>query len=187
MASYEALTFSPSVFHEKVLAMCDRALEDAVLVILGNEYFYNGTIQMLSDYEGFDGYAEVTAGDLKAWIVEYGQGAKAEFWRNPYWEDYVRNSGLTNRWRLTDPRVRNRGAGSRQTVNFDENSIRTFTGKNPEGRLLDEETQDEYSVEAEPFLQELLQEAYQAFEGSLSSQMQSFDISSCFVKSQINV
>lgn len=186
MASYETLTFSQSVFQDKMLAICDRALEDAVLVILGNEYFYNGTIKILSDYEGFDGYAEVTAGDLKAWIVEYGQGEAADTTRNPYWGDYVR-SGYTHRDRQSGTVLR-RGAGSYESINFEKNKIQTHTsGSEPSGTPVSATLQKALSREPEPFLQELLQEAYAAFDSSFDAQMQTFDISSCFVKSQINV
>ena len=186
MASYEALTFSPSVFQDKMLAMCDKALLEAVGAIMSNEYFYNGTLRVVNDYEGFDGHVTVTAGDLKAWIVEYGQGEAADTVRNPYWKDYVQ-SGYTHRSRQNGTVLR-RGAGSYESINFEKNTIvQHDSGSEPSGTPVSNALQRALSREPKPFLQELLQEAFRAFESSFNSQLQSFDISSCFVKSQINV
>lgn len=188
MASYTRIVFSQEVFNSEMRKICDEALNDAVKVIQGNEWF-RSAIPSYIEKDGFDSYAQLEADDLKAWIVEYGQGASAEFWRNPYWEDYVRNSGLTNRWRLTDPRIRNRGysATGHKTVNFDNNTIDTIRGADPEGRLLDDDDQDAYSVEAEPFLQDLLEDALQVFISSFNSRIQSFNYYNCFISTTEHV
>lgn len=187
MASYEALVFSERELFYKVLEMCDAALDDAIDVILSNEYFRNGMITVVPK-DGYEMYKEVEASDLKAWVVEYGQGAEAEFWRNPYWQEYV-NSGLTSRYRLTDARIRQRGykRQGNPTVIFEENRVGSITGGNPEGRLLDDESQEAYSVKAEPFLEDLLHEAYIAFSDSFYARTSNFDITTCFVKSRFNV
>lgn len=176
------LVFSQEVLKDEMYKLYDEALEEAVSVIQGNEWF-KGTTPTKKDMEGYDSYTEVEANNYKAWIIEYGQGKDAEFWRNPYWEEYVRRSGLTNRWRLTDPRIRQRGfsAIGHETVNFDENRIQTIHGGNPEGRLLDDDDQEAYAYEAEPFLQDLMEKARQTFIQSVNTKLESFDLGTCFI------
>lgn len=182
MASYTRIVFSQEVFNNEMRKLCDEALNDAIKVVQGNEWFRGSTAEYI-EKENFDSYAQLEANHLKAWIVEYGMGKDAEFWRNPYWEDYVRNSGLTNYWRLTDPRIRNRGRSpnGNETINFDKNEKETISGADPAGRLLDDDEQEAYSFEAEPFLQELLEAALQEFISSFNYKMQSFDCANCFI------
>lgn len=186
MASYESLTFQPSLFREKIISMCDDALNDAVGVIMRNEYFANGVKTALAEYEGMDGYIEVTASDLKAWIVEYGQGEAADTERNPYWDSYVK-SGYTSPSR-TNGTVLRRGAGTYESIDFEHNKIRQHTsGSEPSGEPLSSKEQKALSREPHPFLENLFEEAYDQFVISLESRLSTFDISSCFYKSINNI
>lgn len=181
MASYESITFQPSLFKEKMLVICDDALDEAVDVIRGNEYFANGEITYLPEHNEFDGYVEISASDLKAWLVEYGTG---EFMRkdNPYLDEYKRSPYYFNLRRYRNDDIVFRGKQKYTQLDYESGSGEvTREGSNPAGKVINKGTP------AQPFLQQLIEEAYKAFENSLYTKLSTFDISSCFYKSTNNI
>lgn len=179
MASYDMLVFSQEVFKDEIFKIYDEALNEAVKVIQSNEWF-RGTIPVQKDVEGYDSYTEVVANDLKAWIVEYGQGEEAEYERNPYWEEYV-NSGYTSEYR-NNGTVLKRGAKPYKSIDFEHNRIIEHDhGSMPEGTRVSNALQRRLAIEPHPFLQKLLASAYESFNRSVEEQMATFDISKCFI------
>lgn len=189
MVSYDLLVFSQDLFKDKVINIYDKALDKAVEVIKSNEYFANGTvniIEIFSTSSGYDKYVEVTATDIKAWIVEYGQGKAADTTRNPYWEEYV-ESGLTSPDR-TDGTVLRRGADPYESIDFKKGKLREHArGSEPAGTSVSNRLQNELSIAPTPFLQSLLEQAYKVFQKNVDSAMSNFDISTCYITSQINL
>ena len=185
MAYYEVFSFSEQEFHEQMLAICDMALDEAVNTILANEYFKGGLVVSMP-MENYTSFREITATDLKAWIVEYGMGDAADTERNPYWDEYV-NSGYTSSLR-TSGTVVNRGSRFVKSIDFENNKVTPFyRGSSPEGRVAPDNIQDKARFEPQPFLQDLLHEAFIAFNNSFNAKTSNFDVTTCFVKSQINI
>lgn len=181
MASYDVLTFQQSVFKEKMLAICDEALNEAVESVMKNEYFANGVKQSLPEHDNFDGYIEVFSSDLKAWLVEYGTGSYMRD-DNPYLSEYKNSPYYFGLRRYKDDAIVFRGKRSYTQLDYKSGHGEVNrTGSNPAGKVVN------YGTPAKPFLQELLAEAYATFETSLSAKLNSFDITSCFNKSEINM
>ena len=135
---------------------------------------------MISPY---DSYAEVYANHIKAWIVEYGQGQAAEIDRNPYWKEYVENSGFTHKGRLNNPSVLYRGSSeSYRSIDFEHNKIRSHDrGAEPEGDPVSAGLQKALSVEPEPFLGKLMHKAWETFLSAVEAKLRSFNYGACFL------
>lgn len=178
MASYDRLIFSVEGFKQEMNRLIDESLDEAVNEIQRNEWF-RGTAPEYMVMEGYDSYVEISANHLKAWIVEYGQGEAAETERNPYWEDYVSKSGLTNEDRKNGT-VLKRGAKAYKSADFQHNKIRHHDhGSTPKSDPVSDGLQKALAVEAEPFLEELMRRAWQAFVIAFNTRMESFSLAGC--------
>lgn len=186
MATYTRLVFSEQAFHDEVMRIGDQALDDAVAHILGNEWFKGSTPNQASR-DGMETYFEIPANDLKAWIIEYGQGQSADIKRNPYWKQYV-ESGLTHENRRDNSAVLKRGLEGYDTVDFHHNQIVHYNkGGEPSGEKVDPSLQKALDKKPKPFLQDLLKEAFEVFKSSFNSNMQNFNVQRCFITAQETV
>ena len=186
MATYTRLVFSEQAFHDEVMRIGDQALDDAVAHILGNEWFKGSTPNQASR-DGMETYFEIPANDLKAWVAEYGRGRGAETERNPYWKQYLQ-SGLTHKDRPSDGTVLKRGLEGYDSVDFHQNKIVHYDrGGKPSGEPVNEGLQKALEKKPEPFLQDLLKEAFEVFKSSFNSNMQNFNVQRCFITTQETV
>lgn len=180
MATYNRLVFSQEVFKERMILLIDEALNEAVNEIQKNEWF-RGTVPNYMVSQGYDSYVEITANHLKAWIVEYGQGQEADINRNPYWSEYVK-SGLTHEGRQSNPTVLKRGSSDYWSVDFEHNKERHHPhGSEPDGTAVSNALQKALARKPEPFLDDLMQMAWQAFVNAVNTKMQSFNYLGCFI------
>ena len=179
MASYDRLVFSLATFKDEMESIFDGALNEAVAEIQKNEWF-SGTVPSIMGGDN-ETYAEVYANSLKAWIVEYGQGKDAEFWRNPYWKDYV-ESEYTHSGRINNPEVLYRGPKPYVSIDFEHNKPRDHNrGGEPEGDPVSEGLQRVLSVKADPFLEELMDKAWRTFLDAVNTRLASFNCGACFL------
>ena len=186
MATYTRIVFSEQAFNNEILRICDQALDDAIGHILGNEWFQGSTPQQ-ADSNGMESYFIIPANSLKAWIVEYGQGRGAETDRNPYWDDYLK-SGLTHENRPSDGTVLKRGSDDYYSVDFTHGEIRHYDrGAEPSGDPVNQGLQKASTRKAEPFLQDLLREAFRVFEASFENYIKNFNMQKCFITTQETV
>lgn len=190
MASYESLSFQLDLFKQELFAIYDSALNEAVEYVERNFKPDGGT-------RGTPLYTEngkeitVQANSLMAWVLEYGAGIKADTQRNPYWDEYLK-SGLTSARRRSGRIVQR--SGVYQTLNLDDNgTIITRRSGGREGSYIPD-TGDEYQVtqekvarDPEPFLQDMLQQAYAIFEEKAYSLSQNINPNKFFIKSMVNV
>lgn len=184
MASYESLSFQLDLFKQELFAIYDSALNEAVEYVEKNFKPDGGskTKDVMTDY-GRE--VQVSANSLMAWVLEYGAGMEADIERNPYWSEYL-HSGLTSS-RRTGGRFVKRGNREYQTLDVNTGEIITRQGGNPEGGYIPDTFQDNVSREPEPFLQEMLQQAYSIFEDRAYSLSQNIDPNKFFIKSIVNV
>lgn len=181
MVTYDRLVFSEQAFKDKMFELIDDSLNAAVARIMTNEYF-TGSVAKENSMTGFDKYLEIPTTDIKAWVVEYGQGAEAEFWRNPYWKEYV-ESKYTHSDRLKDPSVLKRGRERYESIDFDHGKIRDHKegGAEPAGTKVSDGLQKALSVDAHPFLERLLDAAWKDFLATFEQGLQTFNLGSCFL------
>lgn len=178
MATYDRLVFSQEVFKDEMNKLCDEALNEAVKEIQTNEWFY-GTTPVYKDMEGYDSYIEVYANHLKAWIVEYGLGSEMRT-DNPYLEEYKNSKYYSPlRKRYADNSVVFRGKGKYEQLDYEKgHGTVTREGAEPAGeRML-------MSIPPDPFLEDLMSEAWQVFERTFNSMVASFDFNICFITVQ---
>lgn len=171
MVSYDLLTFDEIAFKEEIMRICDRALNEAVEVIRKNEYFKNGEIKYLPLHNEYDGYVEVSASNLKAWLVEYGTG-KYMRQDNPYLHEYKNSKYYYNLRKYKNDAVVYRGKQEYTQLDYEggDGEI-TRTGSNPAGKETGTDTQPE------PFLENLIKDAWKAFENYYNNAIKSVDYS----------
>lgn len=184
MASYEAITFQPELFKQEMFKLYDKALDEAVEYVEKN-FKPDGGRKTSESSTGTGKEIEVSANSLRAWVLEYGAGIEADTGRNPYWGEYL-GSGLTSRSR-TSGRVVKRGRGSYTTFNTDTGEITSHEGQSPQGGYLPQGWQEQVARTPEPFLQQMLEQAYRVFENRANSLLKSVDPERIFSKSTINV
>lgn len=184
MASYEAITFQPELFKQEMFKLYDKALDEAVEYVEKN-FKPDGGTKGTEISSGTGKEVEVSANSLKAWVLEYGSGIYADIGRNPYWSEYL-GSGLTGRKR-PGGYVYKRGSGSYTTLDVDSGELITREGGSPQGGYLPQSFQQSAARVAQPFLQKMLEEAYQRFESKSNSLAKSVDPERFFSKSTINV
>lgn len=184
MASYESLTFDMAGFKEELFKVYDIALDEAVDYVVHNFKPDGGT--KAGEFVFVDGkQVTVSANSLRAWVIEYGAGLEADIDRNPYWDEYVR-SGFTSS-RRTSGRIVRRGKGEYTTFDTKTGEFIQREGGNPEGGYLPDSFQKNVSEKPEPFVQEMLQQAYNIFADKAYSLSQSINPEKFFRKSSINL
>lgn len=185
MASYEALIFQQENFEEELKKIGDKALEEAAKVVKnGSRWSASEKDQAI---EGdWDKQINLMFNDLRAWVDEYGSGLYVEADRNPYWGEY-KGSGLTYPSRSSSGAIVRRGRGEYSTLDVTTGEIVSHNGGNPPGGHVSPSIEKGASIAANPFLQDLLNEAYQAFENSFNQQLESLDMSKFITKETIQV
>lgn len=189
MASYEALIFQQQLFEEELKKICDKALDEAAELIMGSEWFANGSKHDSGSDGEWDKVIDLEFGDLRAWVAEYGSGIYAQTGRNPYWGEYL-YSGLTSPTRQSGgfgSRAVRRGSGLHPSLDIESGEIVEHEGKNPTGGYLPDSWQEKLSVPADEFLETLLSQAFRVFEMSVDRQMESLDMSRFIFKEEIQV
>lgn len=184
MASCEVLIFQQELFEEELKKIGDNALQKAADVVkTGSAWSASEKDQTI---EGdWDKQINLMFDDLRAWVDEYGSGIYAETGRNPYWGEYL-GSGLTNPSRPGN-RVVKRGRGSYESFDVTSGEIVEHEGANPSGGYLPESWQSKIAIAANPFLENLLNDAYQAFQESFNQQLNSLDMSKFIIKETIQM
>lgn len=185
MASYEAVIFQQELFEDELRKVGDNALDDAAEFIMNSEWFANGSKHDSGSDGDWDKVIDLEFGDLRAWVAEYGSGKYAQTDRNPYWGEYL-YSGLTSPMRQGSRAVR-RGKGSHSSLDIESGEIVEHEGKDPPGGYLPNSWQDKFSVPADPFLEDLLDQAFRIFEDSFERQLENLDMSQFFKKEEIQV
>lgn len=185
MASYEALIFQQELFEDELRKICDKALDEAAELIMGSEWFANGSKHDSGSDGEWDKVIDLEFGDLRAWVAEYGAGTLAQTGRNPYWGEYL-YSGLTSPMRQGG-RVVKRGKGSHPSLDVESGEIVEHEGANSAGGYLPDSWQSKIAVPADPFLETLLSQAFRVFEMSVDRQMESLDMSRFIFKEEIQV
>lgn len=177
MTTYQTFTFNREAFNRDMLEIEEKCLKCAIEYIQGNEYFVNGEVVQVPSFDGMTLAYHVYASQLKAWVVEYGQGASIDK-SNPFLSEYLR-SGLTHPNRLQhDGRVLKRGSAGYNTVNFSTNKvIYRDKGGEPEGTEVGKGMQKLLDRKPEPFLEDLIKDAYKAFEEEFNFLTSNLDIS----------
>ena len=184
MASYESLTFQLDLFKQELFNAYDSALNEAVDYVVRNFKPDGGS--KTGEFPLVDGkQVTVSANSLRAWVIEYGAGLEADISRNPYWDEYVR-SGFTSP-RRTSGRIVRRGKGEYTTFDTKTGEFIQREGGNPDGGYLPDSFQKNVSEKPEPFVQEMLQQAYSIFETRAYSLSQSINPEKFFIKSTINL
>lgn len=184
MATYEALVFQPELYKQELFKVYDKALDEAVNYIERN-FKPDGGTETARYKSGTGAESTITANSLRAWVVEYGAGIEADTGRNPYWGEYL-GSGLTSRSRAGG-RVVKRGRGSYQTFDTDSGLLTSHEGQNPQGGYLPQGWQEQVARTPQPFLQEMLEQAYKEFESKANSLSKSVNPEKFFTKSIITV
>ena len=177
MATYTRVVFSQDIFRDEVLRICDIALDDAVMLIMQNEWFKGSAPSKL---QNFDGGYEIPANDLKAWLVEYGTGVHmrddnphlAEYKKSVYYNKLRPASGEIVTWGDVDYLQKAYEFGMGTTVKH---------GAAPAGKVVSKGT------EAKPFVKDLLRSALLEFNASFRRNMANFNYSKCFIATQVNV
>lgn len=184
MASYESLTFQMADFKEELFSIYDIALDEAVNYVIHN-FKPEGGSKTKDDPSDIGREVQVSANSLMAWVLEYGSGFYADIHRNPYWDDYL-HSGLTSSKRAANRFVK-RGKRTYQTLDLESGEIVTREGANPEGGYIPDRIQLDATRKPEPFLQDMLKQAYDIFESRAYSLSQSINPEKFFIKSVINL
>lgn len=184
MATYDVLVFQEERFREEVMRICDEALDKAI-EICKNDPNFQGKDSKIKPY-GNGKEATIYSGSLKAWVLEYGAGDDMRM-DNPYLREYL-YSGLTSRDRPL-PTVARRGKGPHSSLNVETGELVTHQGGDPEGRKLPSWWNKEHNInqKPQPFLQELLQKAYQTFLEIFDSRYNSINIDNFYEKTTITI
>lgn len=187
MASYEAVIFQQELFEDELRKIGDNALDDAAEFIANSEWkaSKDGNGEMDS---AWDKIVNLKFDDLRAWVAEYGAGKHANIACNPYWGEYI-TSGLTYPGRPSDGTVVKRG-GWRipyKSLDIDTGEIVEHKSSNPPGKPLPRSFQDKVDTVPDPFLEDLLDQAFRIFEDSFERQFENLDMSQFFMKEEIQV
>lgn len=184
MASYDALIFQQELFDDEVKKICDKALDDAA------EFIMNGEWKASKVKEGADGQwdkaIDLQFDDLRVWVAEYGAGRYADTKRNPYWGDYLA-SGLTSAQRSSGGRVVKRGNTEYSTFDIESGEIVLRTGGKPAGGYIPDGFQEHIDTVPDPFLEDLLDQAFRVFEDSFDRQFGQLDMSRFIFKEERQV
>lgn len=184
MASYEAITFQPELFKQEMFKLYDKALDEAVEYVEKN-FKPDGGRKTSESSTGTGKEIEISANSLRAWVLEYGSGLEADIGRNPYWGEYLA-SGLTGTKR-PGGRVYRRGNKEYQSFDVDTGEEVSEVGENPVGGFLPDSFSEKITRSPQPFLQQMLEQAYRVFENRANSLSKSVDPERFFSKSTINV
>ena len=160
MAYYKKINFDREAFSRSISESIDNCLSEAI----DNGFTYqeiDGKKRYNLNLYGAE--YEISFAELKAWIIEYGQGQAAEVDRNPYWKDYVENSGYTSSKRKDGTVVR-RGPGEYKSIYFKHNKIKHYEhGTEPEGEALSDGMQKMLAIKADPFIDKSFDSTWKYF------------------------
>ena len=186
MASYEAIIFQKELFEDELKKIGDNAFDDAAEFIMNGEWEASEISD--GDKEGiWDKVIDLKFDDLRAWVAEYGAGRHMRT-DNPYLGEYLR-SGLTYPLRPSEGTVVKRG-GWRvpyESLDIETGEIVMHLSSNPPGKPLPQSFQDKVDTVPEPFLENLLDQAFRIFKDSFERQLDALDMSQFFGKEEIQV
>lgn len=160
MSTYQQLIFNKELFQHDLMLNLDKALEDAITIVLSSQKYFNGN--SFEKNEVFGGFEyDIHSTDFKAWILEYGKGKYLDT-SNPYLEDYKNTVYWNQKRESHNNAILYRGNGNEYTqLDYGSgNGSYTTTGKgNPDLEV----PQWAQGVSPTPFIDRLFKEIWILF------------------------
>lgn len=157
MAKYTVLEFNREVFLQELQDKLTNALDKAIDIAFVHEYF-NGDKEKSINFLQSEWH--LTFSDLRAWVLEFGKGIYIDT-DNPYLLDYI-NSDLWARGRTSGGMVL-RGRQPYKQIDYEDGQMKTFIGANPQGKMLNENWQEQHSEKPKPFIDDLFDKVWETF------------------------